>query len=169
MDTILQTGKEPKTNGKVLLAALAAGVLLVAAIFGFWAMRETPEEISQTALENAFREGSPEFATYTKRISAQTDEDRTTQSMTGMGTMMMNIAGIIRNNSDKTLSGLEIKVGVVDSFNQVLKEKTLIVVPKQRPQLSPGEAMTVNVLMEGFEKDADRANIRWKVTAIKTE
>jgi hypothetical protein len=29
--------------------------------------------------------------------------------------------------------------------------------------------MDVNVTIEGFKKDDDRARIRWKVTAIKTE
>jgi hypothetical protein len=61
-------------------------------------------------------------------------------------------------------------VGVVDSFGQLLKEKTQIVIPRgDRTALENNQAMPVKITIEGFEPDADLANIRWKVTAIKAE
>jgi uncharacterized repeat protein (TIGR01451 family) len=35
--------------------------------------------------------------------------------------------------------------------------------------LAPGETIPITLTMDGFTKDDDRANIRWKVTAIKTK
>ena len=170
MATFLEEKKEEKQGiNKVLIAALIAGFVIVAAVVGLVALKPSTKEVNEQALEGAFREGSPEFAQYTKRIIAQTDENRTTQSPTGMGTIVMSIGGNIRNVTGKTLTGLELKVGVVDSFNNVIKEKTLIVIPKQAERLENGQTLPVQVLIEGFNKEDDRANIRWKVTAIKVE
>ena len=81
----------------------------------------------------------------------------------------MNIAGRLRNNGDKVITGLEIKVSVVDISGKVIKDNTLLVVPNQKKTFAPKEQMDVTVRIDGFRPDDDRANIRWKVTAIKTE
>jgi hypothetical protein len=59
-------------------------------------------------------------------------------------------------------------VAVVDQFNQVIKEKRVLVVPTQQEQLSPGESIPITLTLDGFDSNDDRANIRWKVTAIRT-
>lgn len=158
-----------KGSNKILYAALAAGVIAVIAALALISLSPSSTQVEQQALEGAFREGSPEFAAYTKKIVARTDIDKTTKSPTAMGTTVMSIGGIIRNITGKTLTGLELNVGVVDSFNEVLKEKTVIVIPKQVEQLENNQSMSVRVNIEGFEQNADLANIRWKVTAIKVE
>lgn len=127
------------------------------------------EEQHEQALSGAVREGMPGFSEITRRIIAETNEDETWHSPVGTGGIMMQIAGRIRNNSDKTLTGLEITVSVVDISGKVVKDKTLLVVPNQKKQLAPKEQMNVTVRIDGFARDDDRANIRWKVTAIKTE
>lgn len=171
MNDFLSENKQREGNvgNKYLLPAVGIGLLIVAAAIAFIALRPSTEEVHEQVLSDAVREGSPEFAVLTKKIAIETDENRTMQSSTGLGTIVMNIAGKIRNMTGKTLTGLEIKVGVVDSFGGVVKEKTLIVVPKQTERIANNEVFPVQVLMEGFNKDADRANIRWKVTAIKVE
>lgn len=169
MDTFLEEKREKQGINKVLIGALIAGLVIVGAVVGLIALKPSAQEVNNQALEGAFREGSPEFAQYTKRIIAQTDENRTTQSPTGMGTIVMSIGGNIRNITGKTLTGLELKVGVVDSFNNLLKEKTVLAIPKQAEKLENNQTLPVQVLVEGFGKDDDRANIRWKVTAIKVE
>lgn len=169
MDTFLQEKKEKQGINKVLIAALLAGAVVVAAVIGLIALRPSTQDVHDQALEGAFLEGSPEFATYTKKIIAQTDENRTTQSPTGMGTIVMSVGGKIRNITGKTLTGLELRVGVVDSFGKVLKEKNVIAIPKQAEKLENNQSLPVQVLIEGFTKEDDRANIRWKVTAIKVE
>ena len=86
-----------------------------------------------------------------------------------MGTITMFIGGTIRNFTGRTLTGLEIKVGMVDSFGNLLKERTVIVIPKQKASLDNNQTLPVRVTIEGFDPKADLANIRWKVTAIKVE
>jgi len=125
--------------------------------------------VHQQELEGAVREGTPEFEALTKRIVIQTDENNTMQSPTGMGTITMFIRGKIRNFTGKTLTGLEIRTTVIDQLEKPVKEKTLIVVPNQQERFETNQTMPVSVMIEGFGKDDDRAQIRWKVTAIRTE
>ena len=127
------------------------------------------QEQQEQALSGAVREGMPGFSEITRRIVAETNEDETWHSPVGTGGIMMQIAGRIRNNSDKILTGLEINVSVVDISGKVVKDNTLLVVPNQKKTLAPKEQMNVTVRIDGFRPDDDRANIRWKVTAIKTE
>ena len=169
MDGYLQGTEKKGGLNKTLLGAFIIGAIVISAFIGIILMRPTTKQIQEQVIENALREGNPEFELYTKKISIQTDTDRTTQSPTGMGNIMMNLRGIIRNMTGKTLTGLEIKAAVVDSFGNPVKEKELLVIPKQTERLEPGETFPVQVRIEGFSKDDDRAQIRWKVTAIKIE
>jgi hypothetical protein len=162
--------RKPQTgNNKILLGAMVAAALVVAAVVAFFALQPTKQQIEQTSMEGAVREGTPEFEVLTKKIAISTDENNTMESPTGLGTIVMSIAGKIRNMTGKTLTGLEIKVTVIDQMNQPVKDKVLVVVPNQKEKLEPNETMPVRVMMEGFSKDDDRAMIRWKVTAIKAQ
>jgi hypothetical protein len=156
-------------NKSFLVAILVAVLIVAGGILLIWKLQPSMQEQQDQALSGAVREGSPEFDTITKRIIAENDEDNTWQSPVGTGGIMMNIAGRVRNNSDKTLTGLEMKVSVLDSFDKVVKENVLTVVPTQQKTLPPKGQMNVTVRIDGFKRDDDRARIRWKVTAIKTE
>lgn len=170
MDTFLQEPEKKKGLNKIFLAAIGIGLFAVIIFFGLVSLKSSTSQIQTQALEGAFKEGTPEFEKYTKKIIAETNEEKTTWSPTGMGTIIMSIHGRIRNITGKPLTGLEIKVGVVDSFGKVVKEKTTVVIPKEDvTEIGNGEVLPVHVTIEGFNKDDDRANIRWKVTAIKVK
>jgi hypothetical protein len=83
--------------------------------------------------------------------------------------VMMAIPATIHNRSDKTLTTVELNVSVVDQKGNIIKEKTYLVVPKQQLFLTPNQALNTTAVVEGFEPTDDRANVKWKVTAIKTE
>ena len=170
MDPFLYEKKEEKRGvNKVLAGALLVAAALVAG--GIWLLTFQPtlEEQQQQQLVGAFLEGSPEFESYTNNLIISTDMNHTTESPLGLGTIQMTIHGDIRNKGDKTINGLEVKVSVVDLKNKVLKEKKKMVVPNQIEKLSPGETIHVVVPMDGFSKTDDRANVRWKVSAIRFE
>ncbi len=163
-------GRKAKHVNKSFLVAILVAVLLVAGgVLVIWKLQPSMQEQQEQALSGAFREGTPEFDAITRRIVAETNEDQTWYSPVGTGGIVMNIAGRIRNNSDKVISGLEIRVSVVDIGGKVVKDKTVVVVPTQRQKLEPKGQMNVTVPIDGFKSDDDRANIRWKVTAIRTE
>lgn len=155
---------------KGLLAAILAAVLVVAGgLLTIWKFQPTMEVQKQQVLEGAFREGTPEFEALTKKLIIENDEENTFESPLGIGTIMMSIAGEVRNYSDKTVTGLEIKVSVLDSFGKVVKSETEAVIPIQQAKLEPKQEMKVTIRIDGFEQKDDRARVQWKVTAIKTE
>ena len=171
MDTLLQNEKKEKRGiNKVFLAAITVAVLLVAGIIGLLALLPTAEEQKQQAMAGSHFEGSPEFEQYTNNIIINTDMNRTMESPTGLGTIMMVTRARIRNNTDKTITALEIKVGVLDPFDKVIKEKTTTVVPAQNVEaMAPQQVVPIAVPIEGFAKEDDRARVQWKVTAIKVQ
>ncbi len=166
---ITKRRKISNVNKNFLTAFLIAILLVAGGILLIWKFQPSTQEQQEQMLSGAFRAGSPEFDAITKKIIAENDEDKTWFSPVGTGGIVMNIAGKLRNISDKTLTGLEINVAVLDLNNKVVKEKTMIVVPTQQKKLEPKGEMNVVVVIEGFKPDDDRARIRWKVTAIKTE
>ena len=166
MDAFLEPSKEKTGINKVFIVGALVGALIVGA--GIWLLTLQPsmEDQVATILEGSFREGSPEFEQITKDIIISTSDD-TVESPNAFGSISMYIKGSIRNKGNRVINGLEVNVAVVDSFNQTLREKRVLVVPTQRPQLGPGEVIPISLEISGFERKDDRANIRWKVTAIR--
>lgn len=165
MESFLQPQEKKKKVNVVFLVGIVIGALLLAGGI-YWLTRQpSMEDQMASILEGSYREGSPEFQAITKDIIISTS-DKTVESPTALGIAMF-ITGTIRNKGDKVINGLEVNVAVVTQFNQVLQEKRVLVVPTQRPQLGPGETIDITLSMAGFKKEDDRANIRWKVTAIR--
>ena len=159
---------EKKNFNKVFFAALLIGAVVIGVSIWLLSFKPSMEEQTAKILEGSLREDSPEFAGLTKDIIISTDPN-TIQSPMAMGTISMFINGKIRNKGTHTLNALEINVAVVTQFNKVLKEKRILVVPTQVPRLEPEQTIPVTLSLDGFAKDDDRANIRWKVTAIRVE
>ena len=166
METFLEPKEKQKGINKGLIVGIIVGIALIAA--GIWVLMLQPSMQDQmtSVLEGSFREGSPEFTEITKDIVISTS-DETVESPNAFGSISMYISGKIRNKGNRVINGLEVNVAVVDSFNQTLREKRVLVVPTQIPQLAPGEIIPIHLEISGFEKKDDRANIRWKVTAIR--
>lgn len=170
MDTILGAEKDKMGLNKGFVIGIVVGAVLIAGAIGalYFFSGGSMEDQRAKILEGSFREGSPVFDSVTKDIIISTD-DRTVESPTGFGYISMFIVGRIRNKGDKTINALEVNVSVVDTFNRVIKEKRVLVVPGQVERLHPNETIPITLSMEGFDKKDDRANIRWKVTAIRTD
>ena len=166
MDAFLEPQEERKGINKPLIVGALIGVLVLAG--AIWLLMRQPSMEDQMAnvLEGSYHEGSPEFAELTKDIIISTS-DKTVESPNAFGNISMYIVGNIYNKGTRVINGLELNVTVVTQFREVLKEKRLLVVPTKRPQLGPSENIEVNIEIPGFDKKDDRANIRWKVTAIR--
>jgi hypothetical protein len=166
MDAFLEDEKKKGTNKIFLVGGLIA-LLAVAGIITAVYILPSPDEEKQAILENAYHEGSPEFENYTKEIVISTDPDRLIESYTGLGDIIMQIGGSIHNKGDKTINGLEVSVGMINRQNELIKDKKVLIIPKEYPELKPKETIDVSVNVPGFTPDDNRANARWKVTAIK--
>ncbi len=166
MEDLFNNGSQKKGVNKVFIAALIIGAALIGV--AVWVLSWKPSMEVQIArvLEGSFKEGTPEYELLNKDIIISTD-DRTVQSPTGLGTISMYINGKVRNRGLRTFDILEVNVAVVTQFNEVLKERRILVVPVQQPVLGPDETIPITLTLDGFKPEDDRANIRWKVTAIR--
>jgi hypothetical protein len=166
MDELFEYKEQKRGISKGFIIGALIGLAIVAA--GIWFVLRTPPEAEQKAkvLEGSVLDSTPQFADLTKDIVISTDPN-TVESPNAFGTISMFIKGRIYNKGTKVIDGLEVNVAVVDQFGQVLKEKRSLVVPAKQPTLSPGDTIEVNLTIDGFDAKDDRANIRWKVTAIR--
>ena len=168
METFFNRESQGPNRKTGLIIGAVIGIVAIGLVVWLASFRPSMEDQMSKILEGSYREGSPEFERITKDIIISTDEN-TVQSPNGFGKISMYIAGKIRNKGDKVINGLEVNCGVVNQFNEVLKEKRVLVVPTKQALLEPGQTISVNTQIDGFDKDDDRANIRWKVTAIRTQ
>ena len=166
MDEFLEPRESKKGFNWTLVIGSLVGMALVGAAIGLLMQQPSMDDQKAAVLEGSFHEGSPEFEQITKDIVISTSDD-TVQSPNAFGSISMYIKGRIRNKGNRTITGLEINVAVVDTFNKVLREKRILVVPTQVSQLAPEEIIPVSLEIAGFDRKDDRANIRWKVTAIR--
>ena len=166
-DPIFDQIEQKNLNVKGYVIGAVVGLLIIGALIFIATRRPSMEDQAAAILEGSSREGSPEFDAITKDIIISTG-DNTVESPNAFGSISMFIEGKVKNKGNKTIDGLEVNVAVVDQFNQVIKEKPVLVVPTQQGQLGPGETIPITLSLEGFKKNDDRANIRWKVTAIRT-
>jgi hypothetical protein len=169
VDSFLEdkTGKGAGINKIGFIVGAVIGIALLGLVVWLLMGPSRQEQIANV-LEGSYHEGTPEFEQITKDIIISTRED-TVESPNAFGTISMFIKGRIRNKGTSTINGLEVSVAVVDRSNQVVKEKRVLVIPAQYDQLGPGETIDpVTLAIDGFNRKDDRANIRWKVTAIRT-
>ena len=168
MDGFLEPQEEKKGFNWILVIGSLVGLVIIGVVVLLLMQQPSIDDQKAAILEGSYREGTPEFDGITKDIIISTADD-TVQSPNAFGTISMYIHGTIRNKGNRVINGLEINVAVVDTFNKVLREERRLVVPTQRPQLGPGETIDVRLEISGFTPKDDRANIRWKVTAIRAE
>src|SRR5688500_9582097 len=150
MEDLFNKEKEKRGINKVFFVALLVGAAVISGLV--WVLSWTPPMDVQIAqvLEGSFKEGTPEFTELNKDIVISTD-DRTVQSPTGLGTISMYISGKVRNRGTRTFDILEVNVAVVTQFNEVLKEKKVLVVPVQQPLMGPGETIPITLALDGFK------------------
>ncbi|MFN2502589.1 MAG: hypothetical protein ABR530_11365 [Pyrinomonadaceae bacterium] len=168
MDDLFKVEEKNRGINRSFLVAAIIGIAVIGVAIWALSLRPSIEEQTAQILRGAHRDGSPEYADLQKDIIISTD-DKTVQSPTGLGTISMYISGKIRNKGTRTIKALEVNVAVVTQFNDVIRERKILVVPVQQPQLAPGDTIPITLTLDGFTKDDDRANIRWKVTAIRAE
>ncbi len=168
MDDIFKPEQKKRGVNPIFIIGVIVGVLAIGGVIYLLSFKPPMAEQTAKLLEGSYREGSPEFAALNKDIIIATD-DNTVESPMGLGTVSMFIKGKVRNKGTRNISTLEVNVAVVTQKNEVLREKRILVVPIQQPILAPDQTIPITLTLDGFDRKDDRANIRWKVTAIKAD
>jgi hypothetical protein len=166
MDTLTNLDTKPPRSSKGLAIGAVIGIIAIALAAYYISQQPSMDDQIAAIMEGSYREGSPEFEELARNIRITTSQD-TVESPDTYGTISMYIRGRITNNGDRPITVLEVKASVVDLEESVIREGTLLVVPRQANRLDPGETVIGSLTIQGFAKSDDRANIRWAVTAIK--
>lgn len=168
----MQENRGARSGGssKLFWTIMILGILSVGGLLTYFALSPAPPVASEVRLENAVREGSPEFEALKSRIAVQEDRDYATESQSMAGGIEMNLTGKIRNFSGKTLTGLEVAASVLDQKGNILRERTAIVLPNPVQQrVDNNKVAPFNVRIAGFERRDERADFRFRITAVKVE
>jgi hypothetical protein len=160
--------KDGRTKLIIIVVAVVS-VLLVGALI-YVAKSPSGRGSGPPALEGALRSGSPEFDKYKELIKL--DAPEAVEGTRAIGDIVMELTTTVRNFTGKTITGLEIRGSVVDSQGSPVKERTIIVIPNVfagTTELDNNKTMPVKINIEGMTKEADRANIKMEVTAIRVK
>ncbi|HXQ69301.1 MAG TPA: hypothetical protein VN844_02390 [Pyrinomonadaceae bacterium] len=157
---------EELESRRTLIIVIAVAAAVVIALFFFLLFQVGGSGgTGDPRLEGAIRAGSQEFEQYKTQIVL--DDPEATEAKRPLGDTVMSLSTTVRNLSNKTLVGLEIRGAVVDHQGQPVKEKTVIMIPTRQAELAPNKTMRVSVLLEGMKDTDDRANIKMEVAAVK--
>src|ERR1700752_4165136 len=157
---------EETESRRTLIIVVAVAAAVVIALFFYLLMRAGGSSgCGQPRLEGAIRAGTAEFEQYKTQIVL--DDPEATEAKRALGDTVMSLSTTVRNLSNKTLIGLEIRGAVVDHAGQPVKEKTVIMIPTRQAELAPNKTMLVTVMLEGMKDTDDRANIKMEVAAGK--
>ena len=156
---------EETESRRTLIIVVAVAAAVVIALFFYLLMRAGSSGGGEPRLEGAIRAGTPEFEQYKTQIVL--DEPEAFESPRALGDIVMSLKTTVRNLSNKTLNGLEMRGVVVDGNGQPVKERTIIVIPTRQAELAPNKTMDVSIMLEGFKETDYRANIKMEVAAVK--
>ena len=154
------------TRRKVFMIVGACAALLVV---GFVYLLSRPATQSvEVRLQGALRAGDPAFEQAREQVVL--DSKQAFESPRPLGDIVMTLESTVRNFTNRTITGLEVRGAVVDSAGSPIKERTLIALPSGQtplPELEPNKTLPIRITLEGFKKSDDRADFRMEVTAVR--
>ncbi|MBC7909037.1 MAG: hypothetical protein H7Y30_00965 [Pyrinomonadaceae bacterium] len=159
--------EKSNTQRNIFIVVGAISVLLIAGLV-YLAKRPAADGTAQPQLEGAIRAGTPEFEKYKEFVKV--DEPEALESPRTVGGIWMKLSTTVRNFTGKTINGLEMRGTVVDIQGNPVKDRVMVIIPnaaKDLTELEPNKTLPVDIVVEGFSKDADRPNIKMEVTAVR--
>ena len=149
----------------ILAAVITTIIALVAAGLHYVAMTQPVNSDSGPRLVSALRPGEPEFEQVREQIEIA--QLLGIEKVHPFNNLAVDLTATVRNNTGRTISGLELRGAIVDAQNSTLRERTVMVIPARQTALEPGEAIGVRVLLESISKDSERADMVMEVTGVR--
>ena len=148
-----------------MLAALltAAIALLVAGIYHVTQPIVTRNV--EPLLDSALYTGEPEFEQFREQIVIEQLVGK--EKVHPLNNLAVEITALVKNNTGRKISGLEMRGAIQDAQNSVVRERTVVVIPARQTILGADEGINVRILLESIDKDSDRAHAVMEVTGIR--
>lgn len=162
--------REPELRWPLILVAAVITTLIVlitASVLHLSLSRPYRRPAAERHLEGAIRPGMPEFERLRERIIVE--RLVATEAPRPLNDLAVELNGTVRNATDRTVSGLEVRGAVFDARRSALREHTVVVVPARQAAVEPGEAINVRILLEGIKPEAERADVLMEVTGVRVD
>lgn len=169
MNSLTQSS-ESANSSRLVWILMVIGALIVGALVAWLALTPAPTTANEPKLENAVRQGDKDFEYYKQRIALEPNTDFSQDMQSISGGLSMKLVCVVRNFTGKTITGLQVIGSVVDKNGNVVKEKNAIVIPTNVVQsLDNNKSTPITIFIDGFDKKDDRANIKFRLSAVRVE
>lgn len=149
----------------VMVAALVTTVIAVLAAGIYYVTQPIVTPNVAPALERALYTGQPEFEQFREQILIEQLVGK--EQVQPFNDLAVEVTALVKNNTGRKISGLEMRGAIRDAQNSVVRERTVVVIPARQTILEPDEAINVRILVESIDKDSDRAHAVMEVTGIR--
>lgn len=149
----------------VMVAALVTTVIAVLAAGIYYVTQPIVTPNVAPALERALYTGQPEFEQFREQILIEQLVGK--EQVQPFNDLAVEVTALVKNNTGRKISGLEMRGAIWDAQNSVVRERTVVVIPARQTILEPDEAINVRILLESIDKDSDRAHAVMEVTGIR--
>lgn len=159
---------EPELRWPILILAALITVLLAISTAGLYYLAMTQSDVksyTEPRLEGALQPGQPEFEESRRHIAIERLVG--TEKVHPLDNLAVAMTATVRNNTGRNISGLELRGAVLDRENSSVRERTVVIIPQRQKILEPGEAINTRILLDGIDKNSDRAHLVMEVTAIR--
>lgn len=149
----------------ILAAVITTIITLMAAGLHYMAMTQPGNSYSGPRLISALRPGEPEFEQVREQIEIA--QLLGAERVYPFNSLAVDLTATVRNNTGRTISGLEMRGAIIDARNSTVRERTVMVIPARQTALEPGEAIGVRVVLESISKGSERADMLLEVTGVR--
>ena len=149
----------------VMVAALVTTVIAVLAAGIYYVTQPIVTPNVVPALERALYIGQPEFEQFREQIVIEQVVGK--EKVHPLNSLAVEITAVVKNNTGRKISGLEMRGAIRDARNSTVRERTVVVIPARQTILEPDEAINVRILLDSIDKDSDRAHAVMEVTGIR--
>ena len=157
---------EPELRWPILiLAAVITALLAISAAGLYYLAQSDVSSYTEPRLEGALQPGQPEFEESRRHIAIE--QLVGTEKVHPFDNLAVAMTATVRNNTGRSISGLELRGAILDRKNSRVRERTVVVIPKRQKILESGEAINTRILLDGIDKGSDRAHLVLEVTAIR--
>jgi hypothetical protein len=148
-----------------MVAAFVTTVIAVLAAGIYYVTQPNLTFYVEPRLERALYTGQPEFEQWREQILIEQVVGK--EKVHPLNNLAVEITAVVKNNTGRKISGLEMRGAIQDARNSTVRERTVVVIPARQTILEPDEAINVRILVESVDKDSDRARAVMEVTAIR--
>lgn len=160
--------REPNLRWPIfLLAALITSALLVTGMVLYEMSHPATYLRIEPQLRGALRPGAAGFEELSRRI--EVEQPVAVEKLHLMNDTVIELTTTVRNKTGRTIRGLEMRGAVFDRQGELLRERTVVVIPSHQTALEPEEAISVRILLEGLGSEAEHASVLMEVTGVRVD